>query len=185
MVHSESRPLVRLVACITSALDSGSSIFVGSFSKNLALVAVGPWFGRRYGNIITSVIATDRHPRWLAWRRRVHRGRSTPGPSTAGMWWFDGAPARRPRQSRIIFIGDSDEAPDGGSPLVELLRSRREVEEQLRARQSFCWRGWWRQLRGPWRASTSNHVRRSSITAQRLRAIFASTSAGMLDSFVP
>ena len=52
-------------------------------------------------------------------------------------------------------------------------------------RQTFCWRGWWRQLRGPWRASTSNHVRRSSITTQRLRAIFASTSAGMLNSFVP
>ena len=106
---------------------------MGSFPKNLALVAVGPWVGRRYGNVITSVITTDRHPRWLAWRRRVHRGCSTPGPSTAGMRWFDGAPARGTRQSRIIFIGDGDEAPDGGSPLVELLRSRWEVEEQLRA----------------------------------------------------
>ena len=46
------------------------------------------------------------------------------------------------RWSRFIFIGEADEAPNGGSPLVELLRSRREVEEQLRARQSFCWRGW-------------------------------------------
>ena len=158
---------------------------MSSFPKDLALVAEGPRVGRRYGDVITSVITTDRHPRWLAWRRRVHRGRSTSGPSTAGMRWFDGAPARGPRRSRIIFVGDGDEAPDGGPPLVELLRSRREVEEQLRARQSFCWRGWRRKLRGPWRASTSNHVRRSSITAQRLRAIFASTSAGMLDSFVP
>ena len=115
----------------------------------------------------------------------MHRGRSSPGPPSASMWWLGGAPTRGPRRSRIVFVGDGDEAPDGGPPLVELLRSRREVEEQLRARQSFCWRGWRRQLRGPWRASTSNHVRRSSITAQRLRAIFASTSAGMLASFVP
>ena len=106
---------------------------MSSLPKNLALVVVGPWVGRCYGNIITSVIATDRHPWWLAWRRRVHRARSTPGPSTASMRRFDGAPARGPRRSRIIFVGDGDEAPDGGSPLVELLRSRREVEEQLRA----------------------------------------------------
>ena len=52
-------------------------------------------------------------------------------------------------------------------------------------RKSFCWRGWRRKLRGPWRASTSNHVRKSSVTTQRLRAIFASTSAGMLTYFVP
>ena len=58
MVHSGSRPFVRLVACIVLAFDSGSSIFMGSFSKNLALVAVGPWVGQRYGNIITSVIAS-------------------------------------------------------------------------------------------------------------------------------
>ena len=155
---------------------------MGSFSKNLALVAVGPWVGRRYGNVITRVVTTNRHQRQLARGRRVYGGCSSPDSPTAGMWWLDGAPARGPRRSRIIFIGDGDEAPDGGSPLVELLRSRREVEEQLRACQSFCWCVWWRQLRGPWCASTSNHVRRSSITAQRLRAIFASTSAGMLDS---
>ena len=117
------------MACIAPALDGGSSVFMGLLPKNLALVAVGPWVGRRYGNVNTSVITTDQHQRWLAWRRRVHRGRSTPGPSTAGMRWFDEASARRPRRSRIIFIGDGDEAPDGGSPLVELLRSRREVEE--------------------------------------------------------
>ena len=115
----------------------------------------------------------------------MHRGRSSPGPPSASMWWLGGVPTRGPRRSRIVFVGDGDEAPDGGSPLVELLRSRREVEEQLRARQSFCWRGWWRKLRGPWRASTSNHVRRSSITTQWLHAIFVSTSTGMLNSFVP
>ena len=143
MVHSGSRLLVRLVACITPALNSGPSIFVSSFLKNLALVAVGPWVGRRYGNVITSVIATDRHPRWLASRRRVHRGRSTPGPPTANMWWLDGAPARGPYRPWLVCVGDGDEAPDGGSPLIELLRSRREVEEQLRACQCFCWHGWW------------------------------------------
>ena len=79
----------------------------------------------------------------------MHRGSSTSSPSTAGMRWFDGAPARGSRRSRIIFIGDGDEALDGGSPLVELLRSRRKVEEQLRARQCFYWRGWRQKLRGP------------------------------------
>ena len=141
VVHSGSRPLIRLVACIAPTLDGGSSIFMGSFSKNLALVAVGPWVRRRYGNVITSIVTTDRHRRQLARGRRVHCGCNSPGPSTAGMWWLDGAPARGPRRSRIIFVGDGDEAPDGGSPLVELLRSGREVEEQLRARQSFCGRG--------------------------------------------
>ena len=133
MVHSGSRPLVQLVARIAPALDSGSSIFMGSFSKNLALVAVGTWVGRRYGNIITSVITTDRHPRWLAWRRRVHRGRRTSGPSTTGMRWFDGAPARGPCWPQLIFVGDADKALNGGSPLIKLFRSRRKVEEQLRA----------------------------------------------------
>ena len=92
-VRSGPRPPIRLVACIAPALDGGSSVFMSSFPENLALVAVGPWVGRRYGNVITSVITTDRHPRWLAWRRRVHRGRSTFGPSTASMRWFDGASA--------------------------------------------------------------------------------------------
>ena len=89
------------MACITLALDGGSSIFVGSFPKNLALVAVGPWVRRCYGNVITSVIATDRHPRWLARRRRVHHGRSTPGPSTtrliAVIVFFLGAMAMKNR----------------------------------------------------------------------------------------
>ena len=106
---------------------------MSSLPKNLTLVAVGPRIEQRYGDIIRSVIATDRHPRWLAWRRRVHHGHSTPGPSIAGVWWLDGAPTRGPCRLRIIFIGDGDEAPDGGSPLVELLRSRREVQKQLRA----------------------------------------------------
>ena len=175
VVHSGSRPLIRLVACIAPALDSGSSIFVSSFSKNLALVTVGPRVGRRYRDVITSVVTTGRRPRRLARRRRVHRGRSSPGPPNASMWWLGGAPTRGPRRSRIVFVGDGDEAPDGGPPLVELLRNRREVEEQLRARQSFCWRGRRRQLRGSQRASNFNHVRRSSVTIQRLRAIFAST----------
>ena len=117
------------MARFASALDGGSSVFMGSFSKNLALVAVGPWVGRRYENVITSVIMTDQHRRQLPRGRRVHCGCSSTGPSTAGMWWLDGAPARGPRGSRIIFVGDGDEAPDGGPPFIELLHGRREVEE--------------------------------------------------------
>ena len=63
----------------------------------------------------------------------MHRDCSTPGPPSAGMWWLGGAPARGSRRSRVFFVGDGDEAPDGGPPLVELFCSRREVEEQLRA----------------------------------------------------
>ena len=51
---------------------------------------------------------------------------------------LDGASAYGCRWSWLIFVGNADEAPDGGSPLVELLRSRRKVKEQLRAHQSFC-----------------------------------------------
>ena len=133
MVHSGSHPLVRLAARFAPALDGGSSVFVSSFPKDLALVAECPRVGRRYGDVITSVVATGRRPRGLARRRRVHRGRSSPGPPSTSMWWLGGAPARGSRRSRIVFVGDGDEAPDGGPPLVELLRSRREVEEQLRA----------------------------------------------------
>ena len=79
----------------------------------------------------------------------MHRGCSTSGPSTTGMRWLDRALARGPSWPRLILVGDADEASDGGSPLLELFRSRREVEEQLRACQSFCVRGWRRELHGP------------------------------------
>ena len=184
MVHNGSRPLVRLAARFAPALDGGSSVLVSSFWKDLSLVAEGPRVGRRYGDVIPSIVTTGRRPRRLARRRRVHRGRSSPGPPSASMWWLGGAPTQGPRRSRIVFVCDGDEAPDGGPPLVEFLRSWRKVEEQLRTRRSFCWRGWRRQLRGLCRALTSNHVRKSSITTQQLRAIFTSTSAGMLNSFV-
>ena len=114
------------------ALDGGSSDFMNSLPKNVALVAVGSRVGRRYGDIITSVVATDRHPRWPVWRRRVHRGRIASGPSTARMRWLDGATAYGPRRPQLIVVSDADEAPDGG-PFVKLLRSGRKVEEQLRA----------------------------------------------------
>ena len=106
----------------------------------------------------------------------MHPGCSSPGPPSASMWWLGGAPTQGSRRSRIVFVGDGDEAPDGGPPLVKLLRSRREVQEQLRARQSFYWRGRRRQLRGSRHASTSNYVRRNTI--------FASTSAGVLNPFI-
>lgn len=122
------------MACITSALDGGSSVFTGSLPKNVMLVAVDPRIGQRYGNIITSIITTDRHPRWLAWGRRMHRGCIAPSPSSAGMRWLNGAMAYGPRRSRLIFVGDADEAPDSGSPFVEPLLKRRKVEEHLRAR---------------------------------------------------
>ena len=50
-----SRPLVRLAAHFAPAVDGGSSVFMSSFPKDLALVAEGPRVGRRYGDVITSV----------------------------------------------------------------------------------------------------------------------------------
>jgi hypothetical protein len=81
------------MADVAPPLDSGPSVFMGSFSQNLALIAVGPWVGRRYGDVITSVVPLDQHSRKLAWRRRVHRGCNTSGPHTTGMRWLDGASA--------------------------------------------------------------------------------------------
>ena len=137
------------MARLPSLFDGSSSVFVGSLPKKLAVVAVGPWVGRRYGDVITSIITSDWHPRQLAWGKRVRRGCSTSGPSTAGMRWLEGVSARGPRWLRLIFVGNADEAPYGGSPLVELFHSRRKVEKQLRTCQSFCWHGRWQKLRGP------------------------------------
>ena len=106
---------------------------MSSFPKDPALVAEGPWVGRRYGDIITSVVATDRHPWWPGWRRGVHRGRIASGPTSAGVRWPDEATAYGSRRPQIIVVSDVDEAPDGGPPFVELLCSGRKVEEQLRA----------------------------------------------------
>ena len=115
------------------ARDGGSSVFMNSLPKNLALVAVRSRVGRCYGDIIMSVLATDRHPRWPVWRRGVHRGRIASSPSTAGVRWPDRVTAYWPCQLQLIFVGDADEALDGGPPFVELLRSGRKIEEQLRA----------------------------------------------------
>ena len=71
----------------------------------------------------------------------MHHGCIAPGPPIVGMRWLDGAAAYGPRWSRLIFVGNVDEAPDSGSPLVEPLRIMRKVKEQLHARQSFCWCG--------------------------------------------
>ena len=47
------------------------------------------------------------------------------------MQWLDGAMPYGPCCSQLIFVGDADEDPDGGSPFIEPLHSRRKVEEQL------------------------------------------------------
>ena len=129
MVRSGPCPPVRLVARVTPALDGGSSIFMNSLPKNLALVAVGSRVGRCYGDIIMSVVAMDRRLGWPGWRRGVHRGRIASGTASAGMRWPDGATAYGSCRSQLIVVGDADEAPDGGPPFVKLLRSGREVEE--------------------------------------------------------
>ena len=100
--------------------------------KDLTLIAVGSRVGRRDGDIITSVIATDRRPGWLGWRRGVHHGRIATGTASAGMRWPGGATAYGSRRPQLIILGEADEAPDGGPPFIELLCGGRKIGEQLR-----------------------------------------------------
>ena len=102
---------------------------MNSLPKNLALVVVRSRVGRSYGDIITSVVTTDRHLWWLGWGRGVHCGRIASGPASAGMRWLDGATAYGSFRPQLIVVGDADEAPDGGPPFIKLLRSGRKVEE--------------------------------------------------------
>ena len=51
--------------------------------------------------------------------------------------------------------------------------------------QGLCWRRWQRNLHGSRRASTFDHVRRSSITTPRSHAVFTSTSASGQVFYVP
>ena len=101
--------------------------------KDLTLIAVGSRVGRHDGDIITSIIATDRHPRWPGWRRGVHRGRIASGPASASMQWLDGAMSYGSRRPQLIVVGDADEDRDGGPPFVNLLHGGRKIEEQLHA----------------------------------------------------
>ena len=108
----------------------------------------------------------------------MHRGRGAAGSSATGAWDSVGASTRGLHRARFVFVGHRNKTSDSGSPFVEFPRSGRKVEEQLRARQGLCWRRWRRNLHGSRRASTSDYVRRSSITTPRSHAIFTSASAG-------
>ena len=122
------------------ALDSGSSIFMFSFPKDLALVTVSPRVGRRYGDFIARNIATGWRSQYRARRRRVHRGRGAAGFPATGAWDSVGALTRGLHRTRFVLVGHRNKASDSGSPFVEFPHSGREIEEQLRARQGFCWR---------------------------------------------
>lgn len=63
----------------------------------------------------------------------MHHGCIASSTVSAGMRWPGGAMAYGSRRPQLIIVGDADEAPHGGPPLVELLRGGRKIEEQLRA----------------------------------------------------
>ena len=96
-----------------------------------------------------------------------------------------GASTWGPHRTWFVFVGHRNKASDSGSPFVEFPHSGRKIEEQLRARQGFCWRWWQRNLHGSRRASTSDHVRRSSIMTPRSHAIFTSASASGQVFYLP
>ena len=106
---------------------------MNQLSKDSTLIAVGSQVARRDGDIITSVVATDRRPGWPGRRRGVHRGCIASSSVSTGMRWPGRAMTYGSFQPQLIVVGDADEAPDGGPPLVELLRGGRKIEEQLRA----------------------------------------------------
>src|SRR4051812_48363372 len=113
-----------------------------SFPKDLALVTVGPRVGRQYGDFVARDITTGWRPWRRAMRGRVHRGRGAAGSPATGAWDSVGALTRGPHRAWFVFVGHRNKASDRGSPFVEFPHSGREIEEQLRARQCFCWR-WW------------------------------------------
>ena len=115
----------------------------------------------------------------------MHRGRGAAGFSATCARDSIGASTRGPHRTWFVFVGHRNKASDSGSPFVEFPRSGRKIEEQLRARQGFCWRWWQRNLHGSRRASTSDHVRRSSITTPRSHAVFTSASASGQVFYVP
>ena len=115
----------------------------------------------------------------------MHRGRGAAGFPATGAWDSVGASTRGLHRTWFVFVGHRNKASDSGSPFVEFPRSGRKVEEQLRARQGLCWRRWQRNLHGSRRASTSDHVRRSSITTPRSHAVFTSASASGRVFYVP
>ena len=156
------------MARLLSLFDGSSSVFLGPFPKDLTLVAAGSRVGQRGGNFFTDAGSTGR---WLLLRLagRHRRGHLFPPPRPAapgalcpspgggaGEWTVVAAslvpptaslrrlvrtPVQGSRWERLVFVGEADKASDGGSPLVELLCSRREVEEQLHVCQCFRWRG--------------------------------------------
>ncbi len=54
-----------------------------------------------------------------------------------------------------------------------------------RLRAGFCWCWWQRNLHGSRRASTSDHVRRSSITTPRSHAVFTNASVSGQVFYLP
>ena len=115
----------------------------------------------------------------------MHRGRDFASFPATGVWDSVGASTRGLHRTQFIFVGHRNKASDSGSPFVEFPRSGRKIEEQLRARQGFCRRWWQRNLHRSRRASTSDHVRRSSITTPRSHAVFTSASASGQVFYVP
>src|SRR4051812_45588823 len=101
----------------------------------------------------------------LLLRRGVHGGCTPGGLVAVGLRLLDLPRPRGRRPLRRIVIGEGDQALDGGPPAFGLVCRRREVEEQLRPCERFCWSGGerGRAARGAGYAQTPNSVRRSRV----------------------
>src|SRR3954462_15989714 len=140
----------------------------------MALVPTKPRVRRRRGAVV-EVVPAGRC--LLLLRRGVHGGCTPGGLVAIGLRLLDSPRPRGRRLLRRIVIGEGDQALDGGPPVFGLVCRWKEVEEQLRPCERFCWSGGerGRAARGAGYARTPNSVRRSRVPPRRLRFACART----------
>ena len=126
--------LVGLTSRFSSALEAISSVFLLPIMTNLALIATSSWI-RRCSGVAVEVDPASRRSWPSGWR--VHGGCTPTGFVATGSRL---AVLPRPRCTwlpRSVAVGEANETPNGGPPLVDLVFRWRVIQEQLSSRQSF------------------------------------------------
>src|SRR4051812_47713218 len=100
------------------------SVFLLSFVKNLALIAMSSRIRRR-GRVVVVKVPASRRSWPLGWG--VHGGRTPTGLGAIGSRLADLPRLRRTRLPRGVAVGKADETLNGGPPVVELVRRWRVV----------------------------------------------------------
>ena len=116
--------LVGLTSRFSSALDAGSSVFLLSIMKNLALIATSSWI-RRCGGVAVEVDPASRRSWPSGWR--VHGGCTPTDYVATGSCLVVLPRRRRARPPWSVAVGVADETLNGGPPFVDLVRRRRVI----------------------------------------------------------